>query len=69
MNADTATEQAQHKVANDAITDVDCNSVLAREQAGTYALAGKAFTQMQTRQQSMFDHFANVLAAAHTKAS
>ena len=33
--------QAQHQQTNDTPTDVNMNAVVAREQAGTFALMGK----------------------------
>lgn len=66
MNADTATEQAQHKVANDAITDTDFNSVIAREQASTMAITGKSFAAAASLQTSLFNHFGAVLAGSAT---
>ncbi|MBX3450595.1 MAG: hypothetical protein KF777_13590 [Planctomycetaceae bacterium] len=66
MNADTATEQAQHKVANDAITDTDFNSALAREQAAGLSIAGQEFKAAAARRTNMFDHFGALLAARYT---
>lgn len=61
-NADD-TRQAQHTVSNDAPTDVNCNAVIAREQAGTLALMGAGFVAASARRNSMFDHIAAVAAA------
>ena len=52
------TRQAQHTVSNDAPTDVNCNAVLAREQAATLALMGKNFEAGAARRNSLFDHAA-----------
>lgn len=41
-NADE-TRQAQHSLSNDAPVDVNMNSIIAREQAGTFTLMGKNF--------------------------
>jgi len=54
------TRQAQQKVANDAIADVDINSVIGREQAGTFALMGKNFEANADRRNKIFDDIAHV---------
>lgn len=55
-----ATRQAQHTVSNDAPTDVNYNAALARAQAETLNLAGKAAVQNADRREKMFDQIAAV---------
>lgn len=49
------TRQAQQTVSNDAPTDVNMNAIIARSQALTVDLAGKAFTSNQDRRDKLFD--------------
>lgn len=56
------TRQAQQKVANDAVADVDMNSIIAREQAGTFALMGKNFEANADRRNKIFDDIAHARA-------
>lgn len=56
------TRQAQHTNANDTPTDVNLNAVVAREQAGTFALMGKNFEAGAARRNALFDHFGALLA-------
>ena len=49
------TRQAQHIEANDAPLDVNLNAVVAREQAGTFALMGKNFEANADRRNKIFD--------------
>ncbi len=51
------TQQAQHSVSNDAPTDVNLNSVVAREQAGTFALMGKEFAAGAARRNNIADGY------------
>lgn len=53
------TRQAQQKVANDAVADVDVNSVVAREQAATLTLMGKNFEAGAARRNAIFDDIAH----------
>ena len=53
-NADE-TRQAQHTNANDTPTDVNINAVVAREQAGTFALMGKNFEANADRRNKVAD--------------
>ncbi len=59
-----ATRQAQHTVSNDAPTDVNCNAVIAREQAGTLTLMGKSFEANADRRNKIFDALAGSSIAA-----
>ncbi len=61
-NADD-TRQAQHTISNDAPTDVNCNAVIARTQAGTLALMGAGFEAAASRRNSLFDIIAGAAAA------
>lgn len=63
MNADTATEQAQHQMTNDTPTDVNMNAVIAREQSNTFVLMGKTFADNADRRSKLFDHFAAKMAS------
>jgi hypothetical protein len=58
------TRQAQQRVANDAIADVDCNSILARAQGETIALMGKNFEAGASRRNAIFDDIAHLRASA-----
>lgn len=58
-----ATRQAQHQMANDFPVDVNCNAVVAREQAATLALMGKNFEAGASRRNGLFDHFAAKMAS------
>ncbi len=49
------TRQSQHTVSNDAPTDVNCNAVIAREQAATFALMGKNFEANANRLNKVAD--------------
>lgn len=49
------TRQAQHTVSNDAPTDVNNNAVIARSQAQTVDLAGKAHMSNQDRRDKIAD--------------
>lgn len=53
-NADE-TRQGQHTQANDTPTDVNMNAVVARSQALTFDLAGKAHMSNQDRRDKIFD--------------
>lgn len=53
-NADE-TRQAQHTVANDAPTDVNFNSIVARSQALTVDGMGKGFASNQDRRDKIAD--------------
>ncbi len=61
-NADD-TRQAQHTLANDTPTDVNCNAVLARAQAETITLMGKGFEANAARREAMFGVIAAKIAA------
>ena len=50
-----ATRQAQHSVSNDAPTDVNMNAVIAREQASTLTVLGKAHVSNQDRRDKIAD--------------
>lgn len=50
-----ATRLAQHSVSNDAPTDVNMNSIVARSQALTVDLAGKSFASNQDRRDKIAD--------------
>ena len=54
-NSASETSQAQFKVANDAIPDVDNNSVIARTQAQTAMLAGSEFEAAAARRTIIAD--------------
>ena len=56
------TRQSQHAIANDAVADVNCNAILARMQASTYALMGANFEANAARFQGMMSHAAAVKA-------
>ncbi len=58
-----ATRQAQHTLANDAPTDVNCNAVLARAQAETITMMGKSFEANAARREAMFGVIAAKIAA------
>lgn len=62
-NADD-TRQAQHTISNDAPTDVNCNAVIARNQAGTIALMGASFEANADRRNKIFDALAGSSIAA-----
>ena len=49
------TQQAQHSVSNDAPTDVNFNSVIARNQAQTTANAGDSFQASNDRRTNAAD--------------
>ena len=53
-NADE-TRQAQHDRSNDSPTDVNNNAALARSQALTIDIAGKAFTSNMDRRDKLVD--------------
>lgn len=53
-NADE-TRQAQHSQSNDTPTDVNMNAVVARSQALTVDIAGKAFASNQDRRDKIAD--------------
>lgn len=55
------TRQAQQSNSNDTPTDVNMNAVVAREQAGTFALMGKNFEAGASRRNFLFDHLAALL--------
>jgi len=57
------TRQAQHSQANDVPTDVNLNAVVAREQAGTFALMGKNFEANADRRNKVADFVFQKLAA------
>ena len=59
-----AFRMSQQKTADDAISDVDMNSVFGREQANTLVLMGKNFEAGAGRRNNLFDHMAAVLAAS-----
>lgn len=50
-----STRQAQHSVSNDAPTDVNLNAVIAREQASTLTVLGKAHVSNQDRRDKIAD--------------
>ena len=50
------TRQAQHMTANDAPVDVNSNAALARSQALTVDVLGKAFTSNQDRRDKLADY-------------
>lgn len=52
------TRQAQHTQSNDTPTDVNCNAVLARSQALTVDIAGRAAVENADRRGKMFDQLA-----------
>jgi len=60
--ASDETRQAQHGLVNDAPVDVNCNSVLAREQAATNVLMGKNFVAEATRFNALMSHAAAKIA-------
>jgi hypothetical protein len=49
------TRQAQQTVSNDAPTDVNINAVIARTQAGTFALMGAEFEAAAARRTILAD--------------
>ena len=51
------TRQAQQSISNDAPTDVNFNAIVARSQAHTVDLAGKAFTFHMTFLEAMQNRF------------
>jgi hypothetical protein len=55
--------QAQQALANDAVIDVNMNSIIAREQGATYVMMGKNFEAGAARRNALFDHVAAKLAA------
>lgn len=61
-----AFRMAQQKTADDAISDVDMNSVFAREQGGTLVLMGKNFEAGASRRNAIFDLIAGRVAAKDT---
>lgn len=50
-----ATRQAQHSVSNDSPTDVNFNAIVARSQALSVDLAGKAHMSNQDRRDKIAD--------------
>jgi hypothetical protein len=58
------TRQAQQRVANDAIADVDVNSIIAREQGATLTLMGKNFEAGAARRNAIFDDIAHQRSTA-----
>lgn len=56
------TRQAQQQLANDAIVDVNVNSILARSQAITIDVYGKSFAENYDRRGKLFDHFAALIS-------
>jgi hypothetical protein len=64
-NADE-TRQPQHQQTNDTPTDVNMNAVVAREQAGTFALMGKNFEAGAARRNAIFDHAAGEMMTRKT---
>lgn len=47
------TQQAQHTMSNDMPVDVNINSVVAREQAGTFTQLGKEFAASAARRDNI----------------
>jgi hypothetical protein len=60
FNDADATRQAQHMNANDAPVDVNSNAALARSQALTLDLAGKAYASNQDRRDKLADAGAGI---------
>ena len=52
-----ATRQAQHMEANDAPVDVNMNAIVARSQALTVDIAGKAFVNQQDFREKVQERF------------
>jgi|APSaa5957512493_1039668.scaffolds.fasta_scaffold146667_3 hypothetical protein len=55
--------QSQQALANDAVIDVNMNSIIAREQGGTYVTMGKNFEASASRRNDLFDVIAAKIAA------
>lgn len=60
------TRQAQMALANDAPVDVNLNSIIAREQAGTFTIMGKNFEASAMRFNGLMGHVAAELAKKGT---
>ncbi len=57
-----ASRQGQHSFSNDTPTDVNMNSVVCREQAGTFTMMGKSFEANADRRNKIFDDIAALRA-------